>query len=47
MKRPKRTALVGIRLTEEEYNRLKFAAKISGKTPSTIAYQILTKGLEA
>jgi len=46
MKRPKRTALVGVRLTPEEYQRLKFAAKISGKTPSTIAYQILTKGLE-
>jgi predicted DNA-binding protein len=46
MKRPKRTALVGIRLTEEEYQRLKFAAKISGKTPTRIAYEILQKHIE-
>lgn len=46
MKREKKTALVGIRLTPEEYGRLVFAAKISGKKPSTIAYDILSKNLQ-
>lgn len=46
MKRPKRSELVGVRLTAEEYARLKFAAKVSKKTPSGIAYELLQKGLE-
>lgn len=46
MKRPKKTALVGVRLTPEEYSRLVFAAKISGKKPSTIAYDILSANLK-
>ena len=45
MKRTTRTELVGIRLTADEYNRLKFAAKISGKTPSGIAYELLKEKL--
>jgi hypothetical protein len=46
MKKTPRTALVGVRLTDEEYTRLKFAAKVSGKKPTRIAYEILTKGLQ-
>lgn len=45
MKRTTRTELVGIRLTADEYNRLRFAAKISGKTPSGIAYELLKEKL--
>lgn len=47
MKTPKRTELVGIRVTSEEYNRLKFAAQVSGKTPSGIAYELLKEKLNA
>jgi hypothetical protein len=45
MKRTTRTELVGIRLTKEELTRLQFAAKISGKTPSGIAYELLKEKL--
>lgn len=45
MKSNKRTELVGIRVTSEEYNRLKFAAQVSGKTPSGIAYELLKEKL--
>lgn len=47
MKRPARTELVGIRLTADEYNRLKFAAKVSKKAPSRIAYELIQKALDA
>lgn len=46
MKEPKRTELVGIRLTEEEFQKLKFAAKISAKTPSGVAYELLKNALQ-
>jgi len=46
MKEPKRTELIGIRLTREEFERLKFAGKVSKKAPSRIAYELIQKGLE-
>ena len=46
MKKATRTELVGIRLTSDEYNRLKFAAKVSGKTPSGIAYDLIKEQLK-
>lgn len=46
MKEPKRTELVGIRLTRDEFERLKFAAKVSAKTPSGIAYELIKKALQ-
>ena len=45
MKTNKRTELVGIRVTSDEYKRLKFAANVSGKTPSGIAYELLKERL--
>lgn len=47
MTKHKRSELVGIRVTPDEYARLKFAAKVSKKTPSGIAYELLKKGLES
>ena len=46
MKDTKRTELVGVRLTRDEFERLKFAAKVSAKTPSGIAYDLIKKALE-
>lgn len=45
MKTNKRTELVGVRVTADEYKRLKFAANVSGKTPSGIAYELLKEKL--
>jgi hypothetical protein len=47
MKTTPRTKLVGVKVTEEEYQRLKFAAKVSAKKPSRIAYELIQKGLES
>jgi len=46
MKRPQRTRLIAFRLTDEEYSKLSFAAKMSNRKPSGIAYDILSKNLQ-
>ena len=46
MKKPQRTRLIAFRLTDEEYNKLSFAAKMSNRKPSGIAYDILSANLK-
>lgn len=46
MKKQPRTELLGLRVTKDDAERLRFAAKVSGKKPTTIAYELIRKGLQ-